>query len=152
MRRVASRRAISSNTAVIYHFIIALALLLTSPYLLARMGWDAVFRRELGERIQNWKRLEPQRQSIWVHASSVGEVRVAEILIPSLKQKYPDRPIVLSTFTATGYQLAGELELCPVFRLPPDVAPFIGPLVNHLDPAILILIEAEFWPVPTVHL
>ena len=51
--------------AVIYHFIIALALLLASPYLLARMGWDAVFRRELGERIQNWKRLEPQRQSIW---------------------------------------------------------------------------------------
>jgi len=132
---------------VIHHLIIALVLLLASPYLVVRLAMDARFRREWGERIHNWKRLEPQKQSLWVHASSVGEVRVAEILIQSLKQKYPDRPIVLSTFTTTGYQLASELELCPVFRLPPDVAPFIGPLVDHFDPSILILIEAEFWPV-----
>lgn len=132
---------------VIHHLIIGLALLLISPYLLVRLAADATFRRELAERIGNWKRLDRQKQSIWVHASSVGEVRVAEILIHALKKQYPDRPLVLSTFTLTGFQLASELNLCPVFRLPPDVAPFMGPLVDHLDPSILILIEAEFWPV-----
>ncbi len=131
----------------IYHLIIALALLLASPWLLVRAASDAAFRRELAERLGNWKRLDRQQHSIWVHASSVGEVRVAEILIQSLKQEYPDRAIVLSTFTATGYQLATELNLCPVFRLPPDVAPLMGPLVSRVDPSILILIEAEFWPV-----
>jgi len=129
-----------------YNIIIATALLLTSPYWIIRMGLDPSFRSEIIQRTRQWKSLPRQTGCLWVHASSVGEVRVAELLIQALQQRYPDRTVVLSTFTATGYALAKEVRKCPVFRLPLDLPFLISPLLKRLDPAILILIEAEYWP------
>lgn len=71
---------------------------------------------------------------------------MAALLIRALQQRYPNRTVVLSTFTATGYTLAQEELECPVFRLPLDLPFLICPLLKRLDPAILILIEAEYWP------
>jgi 3-deoxy-D-manno-octulosonic-acid transferase len=110
------------------------------------MGLDPTFRAELIQRTRHWKSVPRQTGCLWVHASSVGEVRVAELLIQALQQRYPDRTVVLSTFTATGYALAKEVLECPVFRLPLDLPFLICPLLKRLDPAILILIEAEYWP------
>ena len=129
-----------------YNIIIAAALLLTSPYWVIRMGLDPAFRSELIQRMRQWKSIPRQTGCLWVHASSVGEVRVAELLIRALQQRYPDRTVVLSTFTATGYALAKEALNCPVFRLPLDLPFLIRPLLKRLDPAILMLIEAEYWP------
>ena len=110
------------------------------------MGLDPSFRSEIIQRTRQWKSIPRQTGCLWVHASSVGEVRVAELLIRALQQRYPDRTVVLSTFTATGYALAKEVLKCPVFRLPLDLPSLISPLLKRLDPAILILIEAEYWP------
>jgi len=110
------------------------------------MGLDPAFRSELIQRTRQWKSIPRQTGCLWVHASSVGEVRVAELLIQALQQRYPGRTVVLSTFTATGYTLAKEVIECPVFRLPLDLPFLIRPLLKWLDPAILILIEAEYWP------
>lgn len=110
------------------------------------MGLDPAFRSELIQRTRQWKSIPRQTGCLWVHASSVGEVRVAELLIQALQQRYPGRTVVLSTFTATGYTLAKEALDCPVFRLPLDLPFLIRPLLKRLDPAILILIEAEYWP------
>jgi 3-deoxy-D-manno-octulosonic-acid transferase len=129
-----------------YNIIIAAAILLTSPYWIIRMGLDPSFRSEIILRTRQWKSIPRQTGCLWVHASSVGEVRVAELLIRGLQQRFPDRPVVLSTFTATGYALAKEALECPVFRLPLDLPFLIHPLLKRLDPAILILIEAEYWP------
>ncbi|CAI2719457.1 3-deoxy-D-manno-octulosonic acid transferase [Nitrospina watsonii] len=131
---------------VIYHLITGLALLALSPYLLVRAAFDAGFRRELCERMGNWKSLPACQDTLWVHASSVGEVRVARVLIRGLLQRFPHHQVVLSTFTPTGYRQAMEFGLCPVFRLPPDLFWLTGAVLNRLHPAMLILIEAEFWP------
>lgn len=129
-----------------YNIIIAAALLLASPFWLIRMGLDRTFRYEIIERMRQWKSVPRQTGCLWVHASSVGEVRVAELLIGALQQRYPDRTVVLSTYSTTGYDLAKEALECPVFRLPLDFPFLILPLLNRLDPAILILVEAEYWP------
>ena len=110
------------------------------------MGLDPSFRSELIQRTRQWKSLPRQTGCLWVHAASVGEVRAAELLIRALQQRYADRTVVLSTFTATGYALAKKELECPVFRLPLDLPFLILPLLKRLDPAILILIEAEYWP------
>ena len=129
-----------------YNIIIAAALLLTSPYWIIRMGLDPAFRSELIQRTRQWKSIPRQTGCLWVHASSVGEVRVAELLVQALQQRYPDRTVVLSTFTATGYALANKALDCLIFQLPLDLPFLIRPLLKRLDPAILILIEAEYWP------
>lgn len=131
---------------VMYHLIIGVALLVAAPYLLARMALDRDFREEVSARLFSWRSLPQFSKTLWVHASSVGEVKVAKILIQKLREKYPDRQVVLSTFTATGYELARTENLCPVFRLPPDSALILRPLLKRIDPAMLLLIEAEFWP------
>ena len=110
------------------------------------MGLDRTFRSEIIQRTRQWKSVPRQTGCLWVHASSVGEVRVAELLIQALQQRYPDRTVVLSTYSTTGYDLAKKTLECPVFRVPLDLPFFILPLLNRLDPAILILIEAEYWP------
>ena len=110
------------------------------------MGLDPSFRSEIIQRTRQWKSVPRQTGCLWVHASSIGEVRVAELLIQALQQRFPDRTVVLSSFTATGYALAKEELECPVFRLPLDLSLLILPLLERLDPAILILIEAEYWP------
>jgi len=85
-------------------------------------------------------------KSLWIHASSVGEVRLAKILITSLKEQGETRPIVLSTFTPTGFALALEENLPHVFRLPFDFPLWLNPVFNRIMPSQLILIEAELWP------
>lgn len=110
------------------------------------MGLDPSFRNEIIQRMRQWKSVPRQTGCLWVHASSVGEVRVAELLVRALQKRYPDRTVVLSTYTQTGFDLAKEALQCPVFRLPLDLPFLILPLLKRLDPAILILIEAEYWP------
>ncbi len=129
-----------------YNIIIATAILLLSPYWGIRMALDEPFRQELWQRIRQWKSVPRQTGCLWVHASSVGEVLAAKLLIKAWEKEYPDRAIVLSTFTATGFDLAREELNCPVFRLPLDLPILIHPLLKRLDPAALILIEAEYWP------
>lgn len=131
---------------MLYHLITGLGLVAASPFLLVKLGLDPQFRLDLQERLGSWKSLPQFADPLWVHASSVGEVRVARVLIQGLLRRFPDRQVVLSTFTRTGYHQAKEFNLCPVFRLPPDFLFFTRPLVRKLNPALLILIEAEFWP------
>lgn len=129
-----------------YNLIIAAAIVLLSPYWGIRMAVDPAFRLELRQRLRHWKTTPRLNGCLWVHASSVGEVRVAALLIRALKQAHPERTVVLSTFTATGQALAEEELDCVVFRLPLDLTFLIHPLLKRLNPAVLILVEAEFWP------
>lgn len=131
---------------VIYHLITGLVFVAVSPFVLARMAFDPDFRGKMRERWSNWKSLPVCKDTLWVHASSVGEVRVARVLIRGLLQRFPHHQVVLSTFTPTGYQQAVEFDLCPVFRLPPDLFWLTAGVLNRLHPALLVLIEAEFWP------
>ena len=83
---------------------------------------------------------------IWIHAASVGEVRLGKVLISALKEKGEARPIVLSTFTSAGFDQAKKEGVEHVFRMPPDFVLWINPLLKHLCPSMLVLIEAEMWP------
>jgi len=130
----------------IYYLIINIGILLSTPFLLTKMAFDRSFRADIMGRFFTHRNLLVQKGCIWIHASSVGEVRAANIMIQGMKALGMQKPIVLSTFTLTGYDLARKEGLDPVFRLPPDTAFFLNPLLDKIDPAILILIEAEFWP------
>jgi len=130
----------------LYHIIIGTALLLASPFVALRMAFDSRFRRDMLPRLGHAFDLAQQKDCLWVHAASVGEVQVAKLLIRASLQKHPDRSVVLSTFTTTGYELAVAENLCPVFRMPLDVPFLLRPVLKRINPAMLVLIEAEFWP------
>ena len=62
---------------------------------------------------------------IWIHAASLGEVKVAVSIIDSLKKLAPDSAVLLSTTTEHGHQLALQSfgQSVPVIYAPLD---FIG--------------------------
>ncbi len=131
---------------VLYHIIIALALLAATPFILIKMAFDPGFAKDLKARLAGARAAPKTADAVWVHASSVGEVRAAKLIVQALKERAPARPVVVSTFTAGGMELAGKEGLTPLFRLPPDSPLWLAPLFARLRPSLLVLVEAELWP------
>ncbi len=131
---------------ILYHTIVGAAILAASPFILLRMALSRKFRADMLERHRGANLLPSFPESLWVHASSAGEVRAAKILIDALRKAGGHPPVVLSTFTRTGYDLAIKENIENVFRLPFDFPFWLNPVFDKLNPSKLILIEAEFWP------
>ena len=121
-------------------------MILASPFLVFRALVSSSFRNQLKGRMEGANSLPDLKDTLWIHASSVGEVRLAKTIIAGLIKEGESRPIALSTFTPTGYALAVEEKLPNVFRLPLDFPFWLNPVFDRLKPAKLVLIEAELWP------
>ena len=111
----------------LYHSIVHVTLLVIAPFVVLRCLWNKRLREDLLSQLCSGKDLLTDIGSIWIHASSLGEVRAAANLRNALKQA--GHRVVLSTSTATGYHLAKKENMGPVFRLPPDSPYWIRPMV-----------------------
>ncbi len=85
---------------------------------------------------------------IWVHAVSVGEVQAAAPLVNSLRERYPDIPIVITTFTPTGAARARGLfkDRAHVRYLPYDLPGAVHRFFERVRPRIAVIFETELWP------
>ncbi len=93
------------------------------------------------------------RGGFWVHAVSVGEVRLALPLVAGIKGIAPGLPVHLTTCTATGRALAeaareGAAPGRPdsVSDLPFDLPGPMGRLLDRLQPRAIVIVETEIWP------
>lgn len=85
--------------------------------------------------------------TIWVHAVSVGETVAVKSLLKSLKERFPEKKIVLSNVTETGRSIAVKLEdvdLCVYF--PFDYGFAVEKALNAINPSCIIIAETEIWP------
>ncbi len=94
-------------------------------------------------------RLRQGPQPVWVHAVSVGEVQAAAGLIKRLRERDPQRPVLLTMATATGRQRARELFRDPLVEQ--RFAPFDLPgaarrFLRNERPCLAVLLETELWP------
>jgi len=89
----------------------------------------------------------PRKRRVWVHASSVGEVRAAAKLVREMC-KDPGTEVVFSTMTATGNQVARDTLQGPsaFFFLPLDVPFVVERVLRRVDADSLVLVETELWP------
>jgi 3-deoxy-D-manno-octulosonic-acid transferase len=134
---------------LLYSALLAVVLVLGSPYWLFQMLRHGKYRRGL------WQRLGvvPERfrgstkPSIWIHAVSVGEVLAVSELVPALRAQFPDYRVVISATTDTGQKLAqARFGAENVFYFPIDFA-FAGRRwITALRPALIVIAETEFWP------
>jgi 3-deoxy-D-manno-octulosonic-acid transferase len=140
----------------IYNLLTAAGMILLLPYFLVRgllrgesfgharerLGWS--FPPEL----RNGQRSLPREGAIWLHAVSVGEVQAALPLASRLRERYPHRPLVISTTTTTGQRLAHErLPSADAFLYFP--LDWRGPVTRALkavQPAAVVIMETEIWP------
>lgn len=87
------------------------------------------------------------RQCVWLHAVSVGEVNLLATTIAEIARQRPDWEIVVSTTTKTGYDLARKKYADrTVFYCPLDFSWATSAAVRRVRPTILVLAELELWP------
>jgi 3-deoxy-D-manno-octulosonic-acid transferase len=86
--------------------------------------------------------------SLWVHAVSVGEVQAAAALVRALRLRHPQMPLVLTTVTPTGAQLARRLfgESVHVRYIPYDLPGCVRRFFRRVQPRLALIMETELWP------
>ncbi len=147
---------------LLYSLGLLAVIILASPYWLLRMVWSGRYHDGLGQRLGAvprglreflGKETTGQRSTIWVHAVSVGEVMAASRLVELLDGIDPALPVVISTTTCTGQQLAHDRfnknlqsGQTRVFYYPLDFAWIVRRYLRVLRPRVLILVESELWP------
>jgi len=134
----------------LYSALLALGLLLLTPWWVVQMLRSGKYRAGIGERLGfvpgRLKRSNTQ-PTIWVHAVSVGEVLALAGLIQLIREQNPNYRILVTTTTATGQQLARtRFGAENVFYFPLDFGFAIRPYLRLLQPEIVVIAETEFWP------
>ncbi len=90
----------------------------------------------------------PNKQVIWFHAASVGEVNIVIPLVKKIVSERSDLHCLVTTITQTS---AGILESSKIKNtthqfLPLDISFIINRFLRHWNPKVAVFIESEFWP------
>ncbi len=90
----------------------------------------------------------PGSPRVWLHAVSLGEVKVAAPIIESLRELIPHCSIFLSATTDHGIELARKTfgHDIPVLYAPIDTIFSVRRALSRLRPHVLVFLETEIWP------
>ncbi|MFV1951062.1 MAG: 3-deoxy-D-manno-octulosonic acid transferase [Nitrospinota bacterium] len=137
---------------LLYSILIYFVLIAGFPYLLfrwAKNGYTKIggLRERFGFLPRDIREAYKGKR-FWIHAASVGEVKVAGGLIKGIRDRWEDAVIVLSTFTETG-RLVARMEIKEIDSLilfPFDIPWVVRRYIDVIAPDIFVMIEAEIWP------
>ena len=96
----------------------------------------------------NLKQALTNRQVLWLHAVSVGEVNLCTQIIRALELRLPNVKFVVSTTTTTGMaELRRRLptHISKIYY-PVDRRKYVGRALAVINPVAIVLVEAEIWP------
>ena len=132
-----------------YSALLALVLILGSPYWLFEIVFHGKYRKGFLERLGRI----PARlgkisgPTIWIHSVSVGEVLAMGELVRQLRAELPRHRVFVSTTTDTGQRLARErFGQENVFYFPLDFAFAVRGWLAVLRPELVVIAETELWP------
>lgn len=105
----------------------------------------------LAERLGRYPQVAtgPGERVLWLHASSVGEVQAALVLLDDLTRSCPGLRVVLTTTTEQGHRLAESRLPAEITCLmaPLDVVPAVRRALRTVRPDLYVCLETELWPV-----
>lgn len=133
-------------------FFYTITYYLLIPFLLIRLLWrsryTADYRKRWNERF-GFGPVISDKNSIWVHAVSVGETLAAIPFIKALLQQYgKDFHIIVTTTTPTGSALVTKNLGDSVLHTyaPFDVPTAVSRFLKRSRVALCIIMETEVWP------
>src|SRR2546421_4217135 len=136
----------------IYNLLWPLGLLFFLPAYLVKMFRRGGYRDKFGQRFGNYDAHLRARlywkNPIWLHAVSVGEVRIALKLARQIRILKPSVHCVLTTTTTTGFAFANQNapDWVEVMYSPLDFWPIMRRAFATIGPKAIVLVEAEVWP------
>lgn len=83
---------------------------------------------------------------IWFHTASMGEFEEARPVMEAVRRRYPDRKILLTFFSPSGYEMRKNWSTADwVFYLPLDTCRNARKFVETVRPAKAVFTIGEFW-------
>lgn len=84
--------------------------------------------------------------SLWFHFASLGEFEQGRPVLEKLKTVYPGKPIVITFFSPSGYEIRKDTPLADaVYYLPLDTAANARHFIDALQPDMAIFTKYEYW-------
>jgi 3-deoxy-D-manno-octulosonic-acid transferase len=138
---------------VLYNVGFMTFFLITGPFFLYRLWRRGKILPQFGQRFGFYSKEVQERLApgcdVWIHAVSVGEVKLARVLIRNLREMNPGLRVVVSTTTGTGFgQAKQHLEdtKTTIIYNPIDFLWSVVWAFNVIRPKLLVLVESEIWP------
>lgn len=122
------------------------------PVFIGHLLWRSFsqpdYRQRLAERFGHYRLDSLPAAGIWIHAVSVGEVTAAAPLVRILRERFPDKPLVVTTTTPTGSQRARDLFGSTVRHcyVPYDAPAPVRRFFDWARPELALILETEIWP------
>lgn len=100
-------------------------------------------------RTETWKKLQTydnSQKSVWIHAASLGEFEQGRPIIEAIREKYPQKKIVLTFFSPSGYEVRKNYALADLIcYLPADGPMNARKFIEAINPEKVIFVKYEFW-------
>jgi len=131
---------------LIYDFIYFVIYLVSLPWLLLRK----IKRKQsfcFFQRIFGYRKIKSNDNFFWIHGASVGELNAASKIIDLIHQNYPDKKIIISSFSYSGYVYAKSKFLnSEVILFPLDLSFIVRNFILKINPSCVMIIEPDLWP------
>lgn len=150
MNRPASGKTLPK---VLYNLALFSAAVCSLPWLVPRAIHVPKLRKTFMRRLHA-DRIDPGKlpmkaRPVWVHALSVGEVLSAIPLVKALKNRHPEKPLIFSASTATGFEAALRAlnhGADALVHFPYDLLFSVQRAFNTIQPDCIVLVETDIWP------
>lgn len=136
---------------IIYNLLLFLILIIYSPILILKKI-TKTNKKNINELFGFYsdkiKDIAANKNTVWIHAVSVGETVAASPIVKELKKELTDHKIIFSTTTTTGQNMAKQIidDADAVIYFPFDLPFAIKNALNTINPDLIIIIETELWP------
>ncbi|WP_017256846.1 3-deoxy-D-manno-octulosonic acid transferase [Pedobacter arcticus] len=98
---------------------------------------------------KNWERkFSPNvtKKKIWLHFASLGEFEQGKPLLQAIRRDYPEKEIVITFFSPSGYEIRKNSSLGDyILYLPLDTARNAEKFIDLFKPELAIFNKYEYW-------
>ncbi|WP_010664220.1 3-deoxy-D-manno-octulosonic acid transferase [Marinilabilia salmonicolor] len=101
-------------------------------------------RKEIWQKLSA---LQGESSVVWIHCASLGEFEQGRPVIEALKKYVPQKKILLTFFSPSGYEVRKNYDLADVVcYLPSDTRHNARRLLSVVKPESAFFVKYEFWP------
>ncbi len=131
------------NAAISLYGAAARLAALRSPKVKEMLAGQAATLRTLAE---ERRRVAPGGYDLWLHAASLGEFEQGRPLMERLRREHPDKKILLTFFSPSGYRVRHNYAGADtVAYLPFDTPARVSAFLDAAAPKMAVFVKYEFW-------
>lgn len=124
---------------VLYEYILAIVALWNRKARLWREGRKGIFQRMQ-------QAIAAEDRVVWMHVASLGEFEQGRPILEAIREQYPDRKILLTFFSPSGYEIRKNYAGADyIFYLPSDTPSNVRRFLDIAHPEVAIFVKYEFW-------